>query len=101
MAIADVATLPCWLMTAPDAIRRYMDLLHFTNGALDAAILRTSDPMQRVRLMEERRQLATQRAEAEAAFVAHARAWARENDVLREAFLAEGVPPHVLDRAGL
>lgn len=88
-------------MTASDAIRRYMDLLHSTNGGLDAAILRTSDPMERVRLMEQRRQLVTQRAEAEAAFVAHARAWAKENDVLREAFLAEGVPPEILDRAGL
>lgn len=85
------------------AVRAYLDLLRRRNGgpgALDAAIMRTSDAMERVRLMDERRRLAEQQTGLEAEFVANARAWALQWNVLREAFLAEGVPPHVLDRAG-
>jgi len=89
----------------PDAaVRAYLDLLRRRNGGpggLDAAIMRTSDSMERVRLMEERRRLAEQQTGLEVGFVTHARDWARQWNVLREAFLAEGVPPDVLDRAGL
>lgn len=89
---------------ADAAVRDYLDLLRARNGGpegLDARIMRTSDPMERVRLMDDRRRLAEQTGAAEAAFVVHAREWGVRWNVLREAFLAEGVPPSVADRARL
>lgn len=68
---------------------------------LDRRIMGSHNPMDRIRLVEERGRLVERRRSLEAAFVLHARDWSREARVGREAFLAEGVPADLLDRAGL
>lgn len=68
---------------------------------LDARIMGSPDAIMRIKLVEERRQLAERRRSLEAGFVLHARHWSQTANVGRAAFLAEGVPADVLDRAGL
>jgi hypothetical protein len=68
---------------------------------LDDELLRSPDPMARMRLMDERRRLVEGRRALEEAFVASAAAWSRSQHIGRAAFLAEGVPEDLLDRAAV
>ncbi|MPZ87321.1 MAG: hypothetical protein GEU81_04430 [Nitriliruptorales bacterium] len=91
----------------PAALRDYLDELRrrTMNGdalsELDAQIMGSPDAITRIKLVEQRRQLAERRRSLEAGFVLHARQWSQAANVGRDAFLAEGVPADVLDRAGL
>jgi hypothetical protein len=68
---------------------------------LDAELLRSPDPMARMRLMDVRRRAVETRRALEEDFVTHAATWSRAERVTRAAFLAEGVPAALLDRAGV
>lgn len=89
------------------ALREYLDDLRRRRAdgdalsRLDQLIMGSPDAIRRIKLVEERRQLAERRRSLEAAFIRHAREWSETARVGREAFLAEGVPADVLDRAGL
>lgn len=69
---------------------------------LELALERTTDPIERLKTLA---QLDRLRHPAEApykqAFIEHAKAWAETHDVPPPAFAQMGVPPHVLDEAGL
>lgn len=85
-----------------DALRAYLDdLRHDDLTGIDTAILRSARPMERLSLMTERRRLLTRRRELEETFVAHAADWSVAERIGRAAFLAEGVPGEILDRAGI
>jgi hypothetical protein len=68
---------------------------------LDALIMGSPDAITRIKLVEQRRQLAERRRLLEDGFIRHARQWSETAHIGRAAFLAEGVPAEVLDRAGL
>lgn len=90
-----------------DALRDYLDDLRRRAREgddltrLDAAILENPEPMVRISLMDQRRRVAERRRELERAFVEHAAGWSAAARVSRAAFLSEGVPGDVLDRAGI
>lgn len=95
-------------MTSPeDAVRDYLrhradpTSVAADTGDLDARIAAEEDPLERVKLRAERARLQDVGPTLEAAFIAHAGAWAREHDVEAEAFLEEGVERRVLVEAGL
>ena len=89
------------------ALRDYLDDLRRRTAEgdelvrLDAEIVSTADPMARMKRIDERRRAAERRRDLEAAFVAQARPWSQSANVRRAAFLAEGVPSDLLDRAGV
>jgi hypothetical protein len=68
---------------------------------IDARIEQATDPVERVKLRSERSRLQDVGPTLEAAFIAEAAAWARDNDVDPDALLAEGVERRVLVEAGL
>jgi len=68
---------------------------------LDAQLLASPEPMVRLRLVDQRRRVVEGRRALEDAFVASAAAWSRAENVRRAAFLAEGVPAALLDRAAV
>jgi len=91
------ATLP-----DDDALRAYLDdLRHDVLTSIDAAILGSAAPIERISLMTERRRLLARRHTLEETFVAHAAAWSATERIRRAAFLAEGVSGEILDRAGI
>lgn len=95
--------------TAESAVRTYLqalkDPLSLRNddeiADLEGRLESSGDQVQRVLL---RQKLLDARAPSvdqyEAAFVKHAKAWADDQGVSASAFAAEGVPAHVLRRAG-
>lgn len=94
-------------MTAsgPQAVRAYMDDLRrrLVEGDefadLDGRLMATNNPMDRIKLTEERRRLAERRRDLEEGFVRSARSWALAERIQRATFVAEGVPEDLLDRA--
>jgi len=70
-------------------------------AALDARILATGGSIDRMKLMEARGRVVADRRRLERAFVQHAAAWAAAERLTRDAFVSEGVPEELLDRAGL
>lgn len=94
-------------MTAsgPEAVRAYVDDLRRRAvegdefADLDARLMATNNPMDRIKLTEERRKLAERRRGLEEGFVRAARSWAIAERIQRATFLAEGVPAELLDRA--
>ncbi len=70
-------------------------------AALDARIMATGGSIERMKLMEARGDAVLRRRQLEAAFVAHAAAWAAAERLTRAAFAGEGVPSELLDRAGI
>ena len=93
-----------------DAIRRYLTALSDPTSLIDTeAVTQLSrdlsgltDPIDR--LVTQQALLDAQEPDlsgAEEAFVANAGGWAKEHDITAAAFIAEGVEPAVLRRAGL
>lgn len=94
---------------AEEAIRSYLTAVKDPQALqdddhirrLEAELHAAQDPIARVKLHQRIQEASTQRAEAyEEAFVAHASAWAADHGISAAAFLAEGVSPAVLRRAG-
>lgn len=68
---------------------------------LNERIVSTDDPVERLRLQQERINAETPSVDGiEDAFITHAKAWADDLSVTADAFIAEGVDPSVLRRAG-
>lgn len=95
--------------TADSAVRNYLVALRDPGALRDEEKISTlhaklesaSDELERLRLRQEiinAQTPALDRYEDE--FVAHAREWADGVGITERAFLEEGVPPHVLRRAG-
>jgi RNase H-fold protein (predicted Holliday junction resolvase) len=89
------------------SVRAYVEDLHRRARQgddltrLDAQLLSSPEPMARMRLVDERRRVVEVRRALEEAFVAAAADWAAAENVRRAAFLAEGVPEALLDRAAV
>lgn len=80
----------------PDALRDEDAI-----AALNAKLEESNDELERLQLRQQLLDRQTPSMEGyEDAFVEHARAWADRTGISSEAFLAEGVPPAVLRRAG-
>jgi hypothetical protein len=72
-----------------------------TIDALLDKLGQTEDPVKRLAIRQQLREAKSPSIEKrEDAFVEHAKAWADEKSIGVEAFLEEGVPAHVLRRAG-
>lgn len=70
-------------------------------AALNAKLEQSSDELERLQLRQQLLDSETPSLERyEDAFVEHARAWAERTGISADAFLAEGVQPAVLRRAG-
>jgi hypothetical protein len=97
-------------MADPETIvRTYLSALKDPNtlkddeavAAKQAELDQADDPITRLRLHQELRQLSTPSLESiEDEFVVHGKAWADQQGISAEAFAAEGVPTSVLRRAG-
>lgn len=87
-------------MDSSDALRAYLSSARALLD-LEQAVVASHEPMQRMQLLERRRRAAEERRGLEGGFVAAAAAWAASERVTRAAFLAEGVPAELLDRAGV
>lgn len=94
---------------AEEAVRNYLVVLKDPDSLrdeervseLEAQLGSTTDPIERVMLQQQLRE--ARRPEThhyEDAFVTHAKAWADAHGISVAAFLAEGVAPAVLRRAG-
>lgn len=69
--------------------------------SLNDQITSSDDPVERLRLQQERIEAETPSVDSiEEQFVQHAKAWADNMSITPDAFLAEGVDPAVLRRAG-
>ena len=91
------------------AVQNYLISLHDPSALRDddaiadlqAKIDQTDDALERLTLRQELLDLQNPSLEQyEAGFVDHAKTWADDAGVTADAFLAEGVPPAVLRRAG-
>jgi len=88
-----------------EAVRAYVDDLRRRSvegdefADLDGRLMATNNPMDRIKLTEERRRLAERRRDLEEGFVRSARAWAVAERIQRATFEAEGVPVELLERA--
>jgi hypothetical protein len=90
------------------AIRDYLTVLKDPTAVhandvrdLEAKVEGTTDPVERLRLRAQIEQAKRpDTSKFEDAFAKHAKGWAQEHGVTVEAFLAEGVPPAVLRKAG-
>ncbi|HSJ45577.1 MAG TPA: hypothetical protein VK923_12910 [Euzebyales bacterium] len=70
-------------------------------ASLNAKLEESTDELERLQLRQQLLDIETPSLESyEDAFVEHARAWAERTGISAEAFLAEGVQPAVLRRAG-
>ena len=91
------------------AVRNYLMSLRDPSALRDDAVIadlhsridQTADDVERLKLRQQLLELQDPPLEQyEAAFVEHAKAWADDTGVTADAFVAEGVPPGVLRRAG-
>lgn len=96
-------------MAVEDAVRNYLLALKDPaalkdDDAVEAVrqqLQQTDDILERVKLQQQLQNLENPPLEQyEDTFVEHAKAWAEANGIGPRAFLAEGVPPAVLRRAG-
>jgi len=93
--------------SGPEAVRAYLDDLRRRHlegdefADLDGRLMATNNPMERIKLTEERRKLAERRRGLEEGFVRSASAWATAERIQRATFVAEGVAPELLDRAAV
>ena len=92
-----------------NAVRNYLAALKDPNSLRDENAIEAvrkelagaDDPIERLRLQDQLSKLESPSLESyEDEFVVHAKAWADANSISVNAFLAEGVDPSVLQRAG-
>ena len=95
------------MAAAEQVVRDYMrfvrepDAFKSDTAELDDRIKATEDPLQRLRLQQERVAASNPGTQLEEAFITHAKAYADEAGVDGRAFMAEGVSADVLTKAGL
>lgn len=95
--------------SAESSVRQYLQGIKDPDSLIDASrisqlkkkITATDDPVERLQLQQTLLETQQPRLEGvEEAFVTHAKAWADSVAISADAFLAEGVDPGVLRRAG-
>lgn len=91
------------------AVERYMRALNDPKSlvdegevsAIEEKLTKANSPLERLRLQSQLQDLRSPSLEGlEEEFIANVQEWAEANGVTAEAFLAEGVPADVLQRAG-